>query len=159
MRFLIVAVGHRQPGWVDTAFGEYAKRMPREARMELIVVRPEGRGDASSESATARVLQKEAVRITSVVPPGTSMVAMDEAGEPVTTRALAARMEQWFAGGRDVAFLIGSADGLDQQLKAGAERRISLSPLTLPHGLARVLLAEQLYRAHSLLRGHPYHRD
>ncbi len=159
VRFLIVAVGHRQPAWVDTAFGEYSKRMPREARVELIVVRPEGRSDASTENAIAKVLQKEAVRIAAAVPPGTSMVAMDETGESVTTRALAARMEQWFAGGRDVAFVIGSADGLDAKLKAGAERRFSLSPLTLPHGLARVLLAEQLYRAHSLLRGHPYHRD
>ena len=87
------------------------------------------------------------------------MVALDEAGEALSTRALAGRMEQWLSGGRDVAFLIGSADGLDATLKAEAERRLSLSALTLPHGLARVLLAEQLYRAHSLLRGHPYHRD
>jgi 23S rRNA (pseudouridine1915-N3)-methyltransferase len=159
MRFLIVAVGHRQPGWVDNAFGEYTKRMPREARVELIEIRPEPRADASTESAIARVLQREAVRIASAVPPGTAIVALDESGESVTTRALAARMEQWFAGGSDVAFLIGSADGLDANLKAGAQRRLSLSPLTLPHGLARVLLAEQLYRAHSVLRGHPYHRD
>ena len=159
VRFLIVAVGHRQPVWVDTAFGEYAKRMPREARVELIEIRPEPRAEAGTESAVAKLLQREAGRIAAAVPPGTSMVAMDETGESLTTRALAARMEQWFSGGRDVAFLIGSADGLDAKLKASAERRLSLSPLTLPHGLARVLLAEQLYRAHSLLRGHPYHRD
>lgn len=159
MRFLIVAVGHRQPDWVDTAFAEYAKRMPREARIELIGIRPEPRPDAVSASAVAKLLQREAARISAALPPGISVVALDESGESVTTRALAARMEQWFAEGRDVAFLIGSADGLDAQLKASAERRLSLSALTLPHGLARVLLCEQLYRAHSLLRGHPYHRD
>lgn len=159
MRFLIVAVGHRQPAWVDTAFAEYAKRMPREARIELIGIRPEPRPDAGSASAVAKLLQREAERISAALPPGISVVALDESGESVTTRALSARMEQWFAEGRDVAFLIGSADGLDAKLKAGAERRLSLSALTLPHGLARVLLCEQIYRAHSLLRGHPYHRD
>jgi 23S rRNA (pseudouridine1915-N3)-methyltransferase len=159
MRFLIVAVGHRQPAWVNTAFAEYAKRMPREARIELIEIRPEPRADAGSGSAVTKLLQREATRIAAALPPGISVVALDESGESVTTRALAARMEQWFAGGRDVAFLIGSADGLDETLKASAERRLSLSALTLPHGLARVLLCEQVYRAHSLLRGHPYHRD
>lgn len=159
MRYLIVAVGHRQPVWVDAAFAEYAKRMPREARIELIEIRPEPRTDAVSGGAVMKLLQREAARIAAALPPGISVVALDESGESVTTRALAARMEQWFAGGRDVAFLIGSADGLDEKLKAGAERRLSLSALTLPHGLARVMLCEQLYRAHSLLRGHPYHRD
>jgi 23S rRNA (pseudouridine1915-N3)-methyltransferase len=159
MRFLIVAVGHRQPAWVDAAFAEYAKRMPREARIELIEIRPEPRADAVSGSAVTKMLQREAMRIATALPPGISVVALDESGESVSTRALASRMEQWFAGGRDVAFVIGSADGLDEKLKAGAERRLSLSALTLPHGLARVLLCEQLYRAHSLLRGHPYHRD
>lgn len=159
MRFLIVAVGHRQPAWVDTAFGEYAKRMPREARIELIGIRPEARPEAASASAIAKLLQREAERISAALPPGISVVALDESGESVTTRTLATRMDRWFAEGRDVAFLIGSADGLDAKLKASAERRLSLSALTLPHGLARVLLCEQLYRAHSLLRGHPYHRD
>lgn len=159
MRFLIVAVGHRQPPWVDTAFAEYTKRMPREARVELLEIKPEPRPETPSDHAVARVLQREAVRIGTAIPSGSGLVALDESGESLTTRALAARMEQWLAGGRDVAFLIGSADGLDEKLKAGADRRLSLSPLTLPHGLARVVLAEQLYRAHSLLRGHPYHRD
>lgn len=159
MRFLIVAVGHRQPPWVDTAFAEYTKRMPREARVELLEIKPEPRPETPSDHAVARVLQREAIRIGTAIPSGSGLVALDESGESLTTRALAARMEQWLAGGRDVAFLIGSADGLDEKLKAGADRRLSLSPLTLPHGLARVVLAEQLYRAHSLLRGHPYHRD
>ncbi len=159
MRFLIVAAGHRQPAWVSSAFGEYAKRMPREARVELTEIRPEPRNDAGSESAVARLLEREAVRFAAAIPRGTAIVALDEAGEALTTRGFAARMEQWLSGGRDVAFLIGSADGLDPTLKARAERTLSLSPFTLPHGLARVVLAEQLYRAHSLLSGHPYHRD
>lgn len=159
MRFLIIAVGHRQPAWVETAFGEYAKRMPREVRMELIELRPDARSDNAGEAAVAKLLEREADRIRAAIPKGSAVVALDETGETVTTRALAGRMEQWLSGGRDVAFVIGSADGLDATLKAEAERRLSLSALTLPHGLARVLLAEQLYRAHSLLRGHPYHRD
>jgi 23S rRNA (pseudouridine1915-N3)-methyltransferase len=150
MRFLIIAVGHRQPAWVETAFGEYAKRMPREVRMELIELRPEARSDNAGEAAVAKLLEREADRIRAAIPKGSAVVALDEAGETVTTRALAGRMEQWLSG---------SADGLDAALKAEAQRQLSLSALTLPHGLARVLLAEQLYRAHSLLRGHPYHRD
>jgi len=158
MRFLIVAVGHRQPAWVSGAVGEYVKRMPREARVDLIEIRPEPRSDSGSENAVAKLLEREAVRIAAAVPRGAAIVALDESGEALTTRGFAARMEQWLSGGRDVAFLIGSADGLDTTLKARAERTLSLSPLTLPHGLARVVLAEQIYRAHSLLSGHPYHR-
>lgn len=158
MRLLIVAVGHRQPGWVETAFDDYAKRMPREARIELVELKPEPRPDNAGAAAIDRVLEKEAVRIHAALPDGALRVVLDERGEAVTTRRLAALMEEWLGGGRDVAFVIGSADGLHAGVKSAADRTIALSAMTLPHGLARVLLAEQLYRALSLARGHPYHR-
>jgi len=159
VRLLIVAVGHRQPEWVDTAFGEYAKRMPREARIELVEIRPEARPDNAGDSAVTKLLEKEAKRIEAALPAGSTRVALSERGEHLTTRVLARVLEGWLGDGRDVAFLIGSADGLHPDLETGAGRRMALSALTLPHGLARVLLAEQLYRALSLIKGHPYHRD
>ncbi|MCW5623162.1 MAG: 23S rRNA (pseudouridine(1915)-N(3))-methyltransferase RlmH [Burkholderiales bacterium] len=159
MRLVILAVGHRQPSWVDIAFHEYAKRMPRELRIELVELRPEPRPDNAGEAAVTKLLEREAARIEQAQPKGALRVVLDEAGEALATRALSARFERWLGTGRDIAFVIGSADGLHSTLKTSAEQTLSLSPLTLPHGLARVLLAEQLYRAHALLRGHPYHRD
>lgn len=159
MRLLIVALGHRQPGWVGTAFEEYAKRMPRATRIELLELKPEARPDNAGEAAILRLLEREAKRIDAAIPPGTTRIVLDERGDALTTRALSQAFEGWLADGRDVAFVIGSADGLHPDIKASAARRLSLSALTLPHGLARVVLAEQLYRALSLLEGHPYHRD
>ena len=159
MRLLIVALGHRQPGWVVTAFEEYAKRMPREARIELVELKPEARPDNAGEAATQTLLEREAQRIDAAIPTGTTRVVLDERGDALTTRALSQAFDGWLADGRDVAFIIGSADGLHPDVKAAAARRIALSAMTLPHGLARVLLAEQLYRALSLIKGHPYHRD
>lgn len=159
MRLLIAAVGHRQPDWVETAFGEYAKRMPREARIELVEIRPEARSDNAGDAAVTKLLEKEAKRIEAALPAGCTRIALSERGEHFTTRALARALEGWLGDGRDVAFLIGSADGLHPDLENGAGRRMALSAMTLPHGLARVLLAEQLYRALSLIKGHPYHRD
>ncbi len=159
MRFVIVAVGHRQPAWVDTAVNDYIGRLPRDAAVNLIELRPEPRPDNAGAQAVARLLEREAARITTAIPRGAALVALDETGPALTTRAFASQLEKWRTDARDVAFVIGSADGLDAGLKQGAERLLSLSNMTLPHGLARVLLAEQLYRAHSLSTGHPYHRD
>lgn len=159
MRYLIVAVGHRQPVWVDTAFSEYAKRLPREGRIELITVKPEHRPERASEETIAGCLKKEAIRIEKCLENKINRIALDERGEPVSTRQLSEHMRQWLQEGQDVAFIIGGADGLDPALKRSARARLSLSKMTLPHGLVRVLLAEQLYRAHTLLNGHPYHRD
>ena len=142
------------PPWVDAAFAEYAGRMPREARMELVAVKPATRG-----GAVARVLESEAARIAAALPGRCVKVALDERGTLIRTAELAKRMTRWREGGRDVAFIIGGADGLAQGVKDSADFTWSLSPLTLPHGLARVLLAEQLYRAHTILHNHPYHRE
>lgn len=155
----MLAVGHRPPAWVDAGFREYARRMPREAPLELVAIRPEARGhDVGRASNTAKILEAEAKRITAALPRGCFAVVLDQAGESCTTEALARRLAQWQSRSDDVAFVIGGADGLSEGLKREAGFRWSLSGLTLPHGLVRVILAEQLYRAMSILKGHPYHR-
>lgn len=154
MKFIVIAVGHRMPAWVDTGYAEYAGRMPREARVELVALKPALRG-----GPVKRVLDAEAERIRAALPAGAFKVALDERGTSLGTMELARRMARWRGEGRDVAFIIGGADGLDDAVKQSADLVWSLSPLTLPHGLARVLLAEQLYRAHSILHNHPYHRE
>jgi 23S rRNA (pseudouridine1915-N3)-methyltransferase len=156
VRFLVVAVGDRMPAWVDTAFAEYAKRMPRRARLELVAVKPEPRTTGRSPQ---QMMAAEAGRIRAALPEGCTLVALDERGRDLTTRELAAQVEKWLAGGADVAFLVGGPDGLDAGLKEAAAARLRLSSLTLPHAMVRVLLAEQLYRAFSILDNHPYHRE
>jgi len=154
VKFIVVAIGHRMPGWVDAGFAEYAGRMPREARIELSALKPAPRG-----GPVKRVLEAEGERIYSALPAGCVKIALDERGTLVTTAELARRMARWREAGRNVAFIVGGADGLAENVKASADFVWSLSPLTLPHGLARVVLAEQLYRAHSILHNHPYHRE
>jgi len=154
VKFIVVAIGHRMPAWVDSGFAEYAGRMPREARIELAALKPAPRG-----GPVKRVLEAEGERILSALPAGCVKVALDERGTLVDTMALARRMARWRESGRNVAFIVGGADGLAESVKASADFVWSLSALTLPHGLARVVLAEQLYRAHSILHNHPYHRE
>lgn len=153
MKFIVVAIGHRMPEWIEAGFREYSARMPREARIELIALKPVAR-----TGAIARVLRDEAQRIRAAVPPHCEKIALDERGALIATAELARRIAVWRDRGRDVAFMIGGADGLDADLKRSADFVWSLSPLTLPHGLARIVLAEQLYRAVSILHNHPYHR-
>jgi 23S rRNA (pseudouridine1915-N3)-methyltransferase len=152
----MVAVGSRLPDWMNAGFAEYAKRMPRELPLELVEIKPEPR--TTGKTVTA-MMAAEAKRIEAALPPRCRRVALDERGETLDTQALAQRLGTWHGGGDDIAFLIGGPDGLDPALKAGAHEKLRLSSLTLPHGLARVVLAEALYRAHSLRCGHPYHRD
>jgi 23S rRNA (pseudouridine1915-N3)-methyltransferase len=156
MRLVVIAVGTGQPRWVQDGFADYARRLPRETPLELIEVRAEPRSPAR---AVATMLAVEAKRIGAVLPPAALRVALDERGRDLDTRSLAALLGRWRQDGRDVAFLVGGPDGLDAALKAGADSCIRLSSLTLPHGLARLILAEALYRAASLLAGHPYHRE
>lgn len=156
MKLLVVAVGARMPRWVDDAFSEYAKRMPRNLPIELIEIRPEPR--AAGKPVT-KLLSAERERIERALPRGALRVALDERGREMTTRQLAGWLEARRQDGRDVAFVLGGPDGLAPELKNGAELLLRLSAMTLPHGLARVLLAEQLYRALSIIGGHPYHRE
>ncbi|MES1981424.1 MAG: 23S rRNA (pseudouridine(1915)-N(3))-methyltransferase RlmH [Pseudomonadota bacterium] len=156
MKLLLVTVGHKMPDWITAGFNEYSRRMPREARIELIEIKPEPRNSGKN---VAQIMAAEALRILAVLPAGVLRIALDEHGAQPTTRQLAAQMQEWLGSGRDVAFIIGGADGLHESVKSGAQQLLALSSLTMPHGLVRVLLAEQLYRAHSLLNNHPYHRE
>jgi 23S rRNA (pseudouridine1915-N3)-methyltransferase len=159
MKLIVVAVGHRMPEWVNLGFDEYARRMPREMPVVLKPVKPEPRAGESSEAATRRVVEAEGRRIAAALPRDCMRVALDERGTSCTTRELASLLERWRMSGRDVAFIIGGADGLAAGFKRDADMLWSLSPLTLPHGLARVVLGEQIYRAYSILTNHPYHRE
>lgn len=156
MKLLILAVGNKMPAWITEGFNEYARRMPREAKIELVEIKPEPR---STGKTTAQIMEAEAQRIRTALPDAARCIALDEHGATPTTRQLAQQMQDWMQQGSDIAFVIGGADGLHDSVKQRAQQLMALSALTLPHGLVRVLLAEQLYRAHSLLHNHPYHRE
>ena len=156
MKLLIVAVGTRMPGWVCAGFDDYARRMPREAAIELIEVKAEPR---TSGKTVPAMMAAEAARIEAALPARCRRVILDEHGRDTTTRDLATRLEHWLGEGDDVAFIIGGPDGLDPALKASAHETVRLSSLTLPHAMVRPLLAEALYRAWSVLNNHPYHRE
>lgn len=156
MKLLIVAVGHKMPAWVNEGYTEYAKRMPREARIDLVEIKPEKRAGGKTKE---QVHEAERQRIAAALPANCELVALDERGQEWSTLELAETLKGWMQGGRDVAFVIGGADGLHPELKRRADRLWSLTRLTLPHGLVRVVLAEQLYRAVTVIQNHPYHRD
>ncbi len=155
MKLLVLAVGHRQPDWVNAGCAEYVKRMPRELLTSVVEIKPEGRGSKTRE----QLLAAERERIQAALPGACRLVVLDERGDDLTTLQFARRLEGWMQDGRDTALLIGGADGLDESLKRDAESRLRVSSLTLPHGLARLVLCEQLYRAASVLKNHPYHRE
>jgi 23S rRNA (pseudouridine1915-N3)-methyltransferase len=155
MQLVIAAVGHKMPAWIEAGFAEYAKRMPPECRILLKEIKPVDRS-GSKTAATAMSLEK--ARIEAALPKGSRIIALDECGKDVTTAQLSQYLLQWQQNGSDVTFVIGGADGLDPDFKKHADMLIRISSLTLPHGLVRVLLAEQLYRAWSITQNHPYHR-
>lgn len=155
MKLWLVAVGLRQPAWADAAYDDYAKRFPPELRLQLKAVKAEPRGSRTPE----QLMAAEAQRIEAAIPRGARRVVLDETGTRVSTVQLADRLRAWMADGRDAALLIGGPDGLAPALKDGADERLRLSDLTLPHAFARVLLAEALYRSWTVVTGHPYHRE
>ena len=155
MKLRIISVGHKMPGWVETACAEYTKRMPREATVEIVEIKPEKRAAGNN---TENIQLIEAKRIIEAA--GKDMlIALDERGAEVTTLQLAERFKTWQHSGRDIALVIGGADGLHASVKQKADWLWSLSKLTLPHGMVRIMLAEQLYRAYSVIHNHPYHRE
>ena len=156
MKLVVVAVGTRMPSWVADGYREYAKRMPPGTALELVEIKPEAR---TSGKTVAQMLAAEAGRIRAALPKGGRVIALDERGKDLSTTGLAVQIEAWMQERGPVVFLIGGADGLDAALKKTAAMQLRLSAMTLPHGLARVLLAEQLYRALSIIGGHPYHRE
>lgn len=155
MKFHILAVGNKMPDWIRKGYTEYCQRIPKEAELLLVEIKPEKRTGGRN---TGQLLQAESERIQTALPPGCHIIVLDESGKQTTTMKLAEMMDRWMGSGQDVAFIIGGADGLHQNIKQMAHEKLALSAMTLPHGLARVLLAEQLYRAFSINRNHPYHR-
>ena len=156
MRIHIIAVGQRRTGWERDGYLEYARRMPPELAIELHEIAASKR---TRRDPRKLHLEEEGRRVVAAIPSGARVVALDERGAAWTTRNLANRVERWMLDGRALALLIGGADGLAPACLDEAEHRWSLSPLTLPPGLARVVVAEQLYRASTILRRHPYHRE
>lgn len=156
MKCHLIAVGRRMPEWVVTGYESYARRLSGQPKLVLHEIAPVRR---SAREPSARVMQSEGERLLAAVPAGASIIALDERGAAWSTRELAGQLQGWLASGADVALLVGGADGLSPACLQAAVARWSLSPLTLPHGLVRVVVAEQLYRAWSMLHNHPYHRD
>ncbi len=155
MKLRLIAAGTRMPGWIEEGFEDYRKRLPPQLRLELTEIGVAHRG---KNPDLARLKKSEAESMQRALQPDDRVIALDERGEKLATLDWAKALTSWMQDGRDVAFLIGGPDGLAPEMLQRAERRWSLSPMTLPHALVRVLVAEQLYRAWSVLSGHPYHR-
>lgn len=155
MRIHLISVGNKMPRWVDEGYREYAKRMPAECSLQLIEVAPGHRGKSAD---VIRTVREEGERMLKAIPRNCRVVALDVLGKGWSTEQLSSQLGEWMGEGPDLALLVGGPEGLAPECLQRADGRWSLSPLTLPHPLVRVVLAEQLYRAWSLLRNHPYHR-
>lgn len=155
MRISLIAVGTRMPAWVDAGFNEYARRLPPQCRLEL---KPIHLGHRGKTGNTHTAMAAEGERMLAAINPAHTACALEVGGNPWSTEQLAGQLKKWLASGADLALLVGGPDGLAADVRARAQIAWSLSPLTLPHGLVRVVIAEQIYRAWSLLHGHPYHR-
>jgi 23S rRNA (pseudouridine1915-N3)-methyltransferase len=151
----LICVGNKMPAWVEQGYHEYAKRLPPECRLQLVELPPAQR---SKSTDLQRAIQDEGQRMLKAIPKNANVIALDVKGKSHSTESLATSLGDWLQSGRDIALLIGGADGLSQECLQVAGSKWSLSALTFPHPLVRVILAEQLYRAWSLLKGHPYHR-
>ena len=155
MRISLISVGQRMPAWVEQGFQEYAKRLPKDYALKLIEVAAYKR---TKNTVTQAAMQIEGEKILAAMPKNNRLIVLDERGKLWSTLQLAEQMKTWAQSGSDVALVVGGADGLSDQVKTKADQLWSLSPLTLPHPLVRVLLAEQIYRAWSVVSNHPYHR-
>src|SRR6185369_3963466 len=151
MRAWLIAVGERMPAWVQEGYAEYAKRLARELPLQLVEVSTKSRDPA-------RITADEGAALLAAIPKGAHVVALDGRGKPWSSEELAAQLTRWRMQGKDLALLIGGADGLAPAALERADQHWSLGPLTLPHPLVRIVVAEQLYRATTLLGNHPYHR-
>lgn len=155
MKIRLLAVGQKMPGWVTEGFTDYANRMPPECRLELTELPLAQR---AKSRPVERAVREEGERLLAALTGSEQLIALDVRGKSWSTEQLSAELSAWLQGGRDIALAIGGPDGLDDAVLERAERRWSLSPLTLPHPLVRVIVAEQMYRAMSILKNHPYHR-
>ena len=155
MNITVLAVGNKMPNWVETAVNDYAKRFHRDIKLILKEIKPEKRNNTNAEQC----MQEEEKRIRLALPEKPYIVILDERGKNVTSVQLSQHIDFWKQNNIHPCFIIGGADGISGSLKKDANLTLRLSDLTLPHGLARVLLIEQLYRAVSILENHPYHRE
>ncbi len=155
MRIHLIAVGEKMPAWVVTGFEEYRKRLGVECSLQLVEIAAEKRGSATN---TQRVLAKEAQRLLAAVPRGAHVIALERQGKDWSTRDLANRLQSWMQSGQDVVLLVGGPEGLAPEVLQQANEQWSLSPLTFPHAMVRIIVAEQIYRACSILKNHPYHK-
>ncbi len=155
MRISLIAVGTRMPAWVTQGYAEYARRLPADCALRLVEIPAGKRGKGAD---IARITQQEGEKMLAALPKRARVVALDVKGRPWSTEILSQELDAWRHDGRDVALLVGGPEGLAPECMARAEQRWSLSNLTLPHPLVRIVVAEQLYRAWSILHNHPYHR-
>jgi 23S rRNA (pseudouridine1915-N3)-methyltransferase len=156
MRLHLIAVGTNMPDWVRQGYDEYSRRMPAECSLQLKEIQAGHRGKGAD---IKRAVRDEAERMLAAIPTGCRVVCLEVEGRQWSTEELAEELQRWMVDGRDVALLVGGPEGLAQEVRDKAEQRWSLSALTLPHPLVRVVIAEQLYRALSVIKGHPYHRQ
>lgn len=156
MKINLVAVGTKMPGWVTQGFEEYSKRLPRECQLQLVEIVPAKRGKNAQPEQWKK---DEANRILAAIPENHHVIALEVTGKSWSTEQLSEQMQGWLADGRDVSLIVGGPDGLDQSCLQRADQKWSLSALTLPHPLVRIVLSEQLYRAWTILQNHPYHRS
>jgi 23S rRNA (pseudouridine1915-N3)-methyltransferase len=155
MRMHIIAMGDRMPAWVEQGYQEYAKRLGSELQLQLHELTAEKRGKGAD---VKRILQKEGERMLQAIPTNCDVIALDREGQMLSTESLADKLKQWLGAGRDLAWLIGGPEGMSTDCLQRAQWRLSFSAMTFPHPLVRVILAEQIYRAYSILKHHPYHK-
>ncbi len=155
MRIVLIAVGNKMPAWVEQGYQEYARRLPADCTLQLVEIPAGKRGKGAD---IARITRQEGEKILAAVPKGAHIVTLEVTGRAWTTENLSTELDSWLHDGRDVALLVGGPEGLAPECVVRAGQRWSLSSLTLPHPLVRIVVAEQLYRAWSILQNHPYHR-
>lgn len=156
MNIQMIAVGKKMPEWVDLAFAEYAKRLPRQQRVQLSCIATASRKTGQTR---LKIQQQEAELIRQKIKPGSLLIALDEKGKHWSTLEWATHYRQWLQQVSQLNFVIGGPDGLHADLLKQADKTVALGRMTMPHGLARVVLIEQLYRVWSVVEGHPYHRE
>jgi len=156
MKIHLIAIGKKMPDWINSGYTEFSKRMPPELQINLIEITPSIR---NKTTPIEKNIKEEGERIKSAIPTNSILIVLDEKGKNFSSIDLSRKMENWLPMGQDIALIIGGADGIDPEIKQQADEKWSLSSFTLPHALVRVVVAEQLYRAWSILKGHPYHRE
>ena len=155
MQIHLISVGNKMPKWIHEGVNEYAKRMPGECALKLVEIQPGHRGKSAD---IKRAIREEGERMIAAIPKSALTIALDVKGKSWSTEQLSAKLGDWMQDGHDLALLVGGPDGLSEECLKSATLKWSLSALTFPHPLVRIILAEQLYRAWSLLNNHPYHR-